>query len=316
MKSKNGAPAKRVAKYRDLARFVIEHHFSSRPARIKHKSAGLSNFVFEVTHKEGDFVVRISPEKARINAFIKEQWAERAARDEGVPTAEILETGFSIIPYPYMISRRVKGTEATFHPERGTIVREMGRYAAKINSIRTTGFGETFDWSNNQLSRSESLEDYLTNEYCYESKLETLERSGLCPRDSIVAVRRTFEELQTSKAKPSLTHGDLRPKNVIADDAGKITAIIDWEKATSNIAPHWELSLALHDLGVDEQQHFTEGYGLTSKRLAEISPYVKAFNILNYVLEIERATKAKDKLALDRLRVRFGGTFDLFTVCQ
>ena len=316
MRSKNGAPARQVAKYKELARYVIEHHFGSRPRRIKHKAAGLSNFVFDARHDEGDFIVRISPDKERINAFIKEHWAERAASKEGVPTAEILETGFSVIPFPYMVSRRVEGTEATFHPERFKIVREMGRYAAAINSIRTRGFGETFDWSNNQLSRNKTLGEYLTNEYRYEARLDTLDRSGLCPKNTVSAVRSRFDELKKARVRPVLNHGDLRLKNVIADDSGKITAVIDWEKATSNIAPHWEVSLALHDLGVDEQQHFIEGYGLSAKRLAEISPYVKAFNILNYTAEIDRAREARDKLALDRLRTRFAGTFDLFSLCN
>ena len=108
--------AGQVDKFRRLARFVIDHHFGSRPARIKYKSAGLSNYVFEAQHADGDFIVRISPDKSRLDAFIKEHWAERAARKAGVPTAEILETGVSIIPYPYVIARSVDGLESTDHP--------------------------------------------------------------------------------------------------------------------------------------------------------------------------------------------------------
>ena len=102
-------------------------------------------------------------------------------------------------------------------------------------------------------------------------------------------------------------------KNVIANQAGKIIAIIDWEKATSNIAPHWEFSVALHDVGVDEREQFVTGYGMTPKRLSEIAPFVKVFNLLNYTDKINEALAAKDKAALARFRMRLSGAFDLYS---
>lgn len=161
MITKNQSPAREVNKFKKLARHLIKHHLGTAARRIEHKSSGLTNFVFVVKHSAGDFVVRISPDAARINSFIKEQWAQKAAREAGVPVPEILEVGSEIIPHPYMISGTVSGEEATHHPKRLEILREMGRYAALINSIRTNGFGQTFDWSENQLSRNETFKDYL-----------------------------------------------------------------------------------------------------------------------------------------------------------
>ena len=312
--SEKNASARQVDKFRRLARFVIQHHFGTKPARIKYKSAGLSNFVFEANHAEGDFIVRISPDKGRLNAFIKEHWCEGVARRAGIPTAEILETGSSIIPLPYVIARSVAGSEGTNHPEREKIIQELGRLAAKINSIRTNGFGETFDWSNNELSRNSTLKEYLEGEFGYEARIETLEKNRMCGPSTIKSLKRTCREMMKLKLRPSLNHGDLRLKNAIADEKGKITAIIDWEEATSNIAPHWDLSIALHDLGVDGKQLFLEGYGITNKRLIEIAPFIKALNLLNYTDSINAAVAAKDNAALERLRMRFAGVFDLYSV--
>jgi len=314
--SRKNASAKQIEKFRKFARVVVEHHFGGRGGIIKHKSGGLSNFVFEVKRSEGTFIVRISPDQGQLNAFIKEHWCERAARKAGIPTAEILETGFAIIPFPYVIARSVAGTDAVDHPKRDQIIYELGRLAAKINSIRTHGFGETFDWSNNELSLNKTLKGYLENEYNYEKRIERLESSRLCPAETMKSLKRVCREMVKLRVRPSLNHGDLRLKNVIVDEEGKIKAIIDWDKATSNIAPHWELSLALHDLSSDLKQHFIEGYGLKPKRLAEITPYIKAFNLLNYVDAIDRATAAKDKPALARLGMRFAGIFDLYTITQ
>ena len=306
--------AKQIDKFRRHARFVIQHHFGNGSSRITYKAGGLSNYVFEVKRTEGDFIVRISPDKARLNAFVKEHWCERAAREAGVPTAEILETGFSVIPYPYVIARSVKGIDATEHPEQQKILRELGSLAAKINSIGTRGFGETFDWSNNELSRNETLKQYIDDEYRCDERIEVLERSRLCTPATIKALKRLCREMRTVKTRPTLNHGDLRLKNVLADEEGKIVAIIDWEKATSNIAPQWEFSIALHDLGIDDAQAFVQGYGLTPRKLADIAPVVKAFNILNYTDAINRAKEAKDKLALENLRLRFSGLFDLYSL--
>ena len=312
--SEKNASARQVDKFRQLARFVIQHHFGTKPARIKYKSAGLSNFVFEANHAEGDFIVRISPDKGRLNAFIKEQWCERAARRAGIPTAEILETGFSIIPFPYVIARSVEGNEGTNHPERERITYELGQLAAKINSIRTHGFGETFDWSNNELSRNGTLQEYLQGEYGYENRIAILEKNRMCKPATIKSLKSIFRTMLNLKMVPNLNHGDLRLKNAIADEKGKITAIIDWEESTSNIAPHWDLSIALHDLGVDGKQLFIDGYGIKPRRLAEAAPFIKALNLLNYTDSINAAVTGKDKAGLERLRTRFSGVFDLYSV--
>ncbi len=200
------------------------------------------------------------------------------------------------------------------HPERDKIVRDLGRYARKITSIRTRGFGETFDWSNNQLSRNKTLKEYLEGEYRYETRIEELERSGLCTPAKIKSLKSICRDMLKIKSRPVLNHGDLRLKNVIADESGKILAIIDWEKATSNLAPHWDLSIALHDLGIDQKQQFVEGYGVTPKRLADIAPFIKAFNLMTYTEAIRSATSAKDKPALSRLQMRLAGLFDLYSV--
>ena len=128
---------------------IIEHHFGQPPTRIVYKRSGLSNNVFVVNHVEGQFVVRISPEPEKTEAFRKELWATQKVREAGVPSPEVLAVG-NIGSEPYMITRRVTGSEASHHPRRAHIVHEMGQYAQIINSIRTTNFGANFDWTTNE----------------------------------------------------------------------------------------------------------------------------------------------------------------------
>lgn len=304
---------KQTREAREMARLVIEHHFGSKPRRVVHKASGLSNFVFAVKHTEGDFIVRISPEQARLNSFIKEQWTQTKVREIGVPTPEILEVGSEVISQPFMISRRVEGQEAIFHPERLKIIREMGRYAAMINTVKTENFGSTFDWSNNLLSRNDSWKDFLESELQFEDRLETLEKHKMIDRARAKKIREILAETWKSKIKPTLNHGDLRLKNVMVNEEGKITALLDWENSTSNLAPHWELSLALHDLTIDGKQAFLEGYGISEKKLREIMPAVKAINMINYAPEIKRLAHEKEKALLEHYRSRLAGALDFYS---
>jgi aminoglycoside phosphotransferase (APT) family kinase protein len=303
-----------VREARVMARRVITYHFGQKPRRIVHQASGLSNFVFLVNHAEGDFAIRISAAPAKINAYLKEQWAMARAREAGVPVPEVLEVGNEVIPYPYMVSRRVRGKEASSHPNRLQIVREMGRYTALINAIATTGFGSTFDWSNNQLSRNETWIEFLHKEFRLEARLELLEKHRMFPPRYYKTLHSILEGAAASAVKPALNHGDMRLKNVIVDENGQITALIDWEHSVSNLAPHWDWSLALHDLSIDEKQEFLDGYGLPETKITEMAPIVKALNLVNYAPEIERLAQAKDASRIEQYRTRFSGALDLYSL--
>jgi aminoglycoside phosphotransferase (APT) family kinase protein len=315
MRTEKSSSKSEINKYKLLARRVIAHHLGKPARRVEYKAAGLTNFVFAVKHAEGNFIVRIAPQPASIDKFRKEQWAQKAAAGAGVPVPEIFEVGLAEIGLPYIISAAAKGREAVHHENRFAVLGELGRYASIINSIRTRGFGETFDWSENKLSRNGSFQDYLENEFCYTQRLETLRKHKMLTRTQVSSIRKTFESAAgTIKTRPVLNHGDLRLKNVLVDNNGKIVAIIDWENSTSNIAPAWELSFALHDLGVDAKQYFIEGYGLSDRALNEASPLIKGFNILNYAPEVDGAAARKDRKMVDRIRQRFTGVLDLYTL--
>lgn len=304
-------PSREVNKFRDLARTVIKRHFGGA-RQIKYLSGGLTNFVFSFRAEDGDFVIRISPDPHRLNSFLKEQWASTAAKKEGVPVAEILEVGSEMIGHPYMVTRSIAGGDATHHPKRLEILNELGRLAARINSIRTRSFGQTFDWSENKLSKNKTFKEWLHEEYDAEGKLELLRKHKMLTPQRAKAIEKIFADAARSNGRPVLNHSDLRLKNVIADEDGKIQAVIDWEGCTSNIPPAWELSLALHDLGPDEMQAFLEGYEIKPKKLEESMPLVRAYNITNYATAVGEV--AKDKKLLEHYRLRLSGLLDLYSV--
>lgn len=300
-----------IRHYRNIAKRIVQQYFGKPASRIVYKPTGRTNFVFAVNHVEGQFVVRISPDGNRIKAFQKELRASNKAREAGVPTPEVLAVGADPDSEPYMITRRVTGIEASQNPKRLHIVQELGEYAAVINSIATDRFGTEFDWAET-ANQNGAWDSYLQNEFDYENRIQILSTNGILSEAQLRELDRIVADAKTKHLKPSLNHSDLRLKNVIVDEGGDIAAIIDWEDCLSTIAPEWELSIALHDLAIDEKQAFIDGYGLTVQQVKEMAPLIKAFNILNYSAAIESAIRTEDQKSLDQIKLRLAGSLDLY----
>jgi hygromycin-B 4-O-kinase len=295
-----------------MARRVLEHHVGTVPDRLVHQPSGETNVVFVAEHRDGDLVVRLGSAKGKLETYRKEQWACARARAAGVPTADILFVGDEAVPYAYMVSRRVAGTEATRHTERRSILRELGRYAAVIHSIPTRGFGHVFDWAGPDVPRHDSWRDFLEHELRLEEQLELLHRHGMLQASQLADLRTTLEAVRVDPTSTVLNHGDLRLKNVLVDAQGAVAAIIDWEHCTSSSAPAWDLSIALHDLSIDEKEALVEGYGLDHQALVELAPVMRALNIVNYAPYVALAEQAGDTDQLENFRIRLRGTLDLF----
>lgn len=299
---------------REMARAIVEHHFDAKPRRVVKLAGGITNAVYEVKHKEGDLVVRMSTEAPKIKNYLKEQWAMSEARKVGVPVPQVLEVGCEVVPLPYMVSLKSSGEEATHHPKRFKILKDMGRYTALIHTIPTSGFGHTFDWSHNQLSRCETWAEFLAKDLKVDERIAMLEKQKMLSRERVKRLRAIFVEIASWDKPPALNHGDMRLKNVIVDAEGHITAIIDWEFCVSSIAPYWDLTIALHDLSLDAMDCFLGGYGLSEAERREIAPALKAFNIIHYAPYIERSLAAGEDDKVEGFRTRLSGAFDLFSL--
>lgn len=304
----------------ETAKTIIKHHFGKVPKGVRELSGGLVNFIYDVEVDGDRFVVRIAEDQPKIQYFLKERWAAEKARALKVPAPEILEVSNEASEFPYMITRWIPGTNADRfpHPIRGDVIRELGRYAALINSIPTSGFGHVFDWSGNQLSRNETWKDYLEKEFLYEKRLSSLERHSMLTEDGMAKLRAAVKEVVAWDMKPRLCHGDLRLKNVLVDEKGKVSGILDWEFCTSNIAPYWDLCLSLDEFNLDERALFLEGYGMSHTEYRKIANSVKALNVLHFSEFVDVAFEEKNELKrkeiADAMRTRLRGAFDMYSL--
>ena len=297
-----------------MARKVVQHHFGKGSRKIEFKPAGKTNFVFDVQTKDGNYIVRIATSRTKIHHFIKEQWATHKALEAGVPVPEILEVGNEIIDLPYMLQQKIDGAEAIHHPDRLKILCKLGKYAKKIHSIPTEGFGSVFNWSKNKLSKKKTWTGFLEQEFKFGEGLKFLYDHDILNRKKVDRLAKEFERIKKWKISPVLNHCDLRLKNVLVNEAGEIKSIIDWENCSSNCAPYWDLSIALHDLSIDAKQSFLEGYELDFDEFNKKAYSLTAFNIINYIPALQGVLKSKKKNLLELYKLRLDGALDLFSL--
>jgi aminoglycoside phosphotransferase (APT) family kinase protein len=143
-------------------------------------------------------------------------------------------------------------------------------------------------------------------------RLKVLAKQKILSKAQTRRIAATLRAVGKLSRQPTLNHGDLRLKNVLVNEKGAITAIIDWDNCISSLSPFWDLSIALHDLSVDEKEVLLEGYGLKTGKLAELVPIWRALNVINYAPKIERLAEKKDSARLEQYRFRLSGGLDLY----
>jgi aminoglycoside phosphotransferase (APT) family kinase protein len=296
-----------------MARKIALHHLG-KATKLEFKVAGRTNFVFDTTTPSGKFIIRIAGAKDKFNDLKKEQWAIQQATNAGVPVPKIIDVGNEIIPYPYMIQKSIRGEEAMNHPARLEILKELGRYAKIIHSIPTNGFGHHFDWSDNKHAKKKTWIEYLQNELKVDEGLRFLGDHQFLTTRKLRRLIFIFKRIKQWTIAPSLNHGDLRLKNVIVNKAGKIKAILDWDNCNSNVAPYWDLSIALHDLSIDAKEKFLEGYEPDVESLRRNAYALTAFNLINYIPVLRNIISDDNTKVLDLYRLRLDGSLDVFSL--
>lgn len=300
-------------KGRRLVAEVAQRHFGEKPKKVAARGGGLTNAVYELKLAKGEFIVRTNDDATKIGDYLKEQWAMNAARAAGVPTPHVLEVGNFADGRPYMITEHVPGNDGRCAADRLALLETLGRHAKRLHTVRTRGFGPVFDWSGNRLSRHAGWANWLAAGFQVERRLDVLLRHRMIDRQQLARLRRVAATMVKWRKPAALQHGDLRLKNVLVDpEDGRLVAILDWETAISSPAPFWDLSLALHDLGIDEKEAFLAGYGVKRAALSAALPFIRFFNVLNYAHAIESAAAKKKTDRLEWFRVRLNGQLDLY----
>ena len=300
----------------DVVRTVVARHVAA-PTRVAPLSGGLSNHAFDVETDREQVVVRLADQPDKLEGYERERQAADRARAAGVPTQEVVAIGQEGA-WTYSIARRLAGDPAMDHPDRLSILEELGRIARAVHGIRTVGLGPRFTWDENGTGRTSAADGaawpaYLRHELRAYDRLHRLASLGMIERRQEESLLQTLAEVETWDGPSILNHGDLRLKNVVVSPEGHILGLIDWESSVSAVGPHWDLSIALHDLSIDAKQALLAGYGLSDDEIRQAAPIWRLFNVLNYVPTIDQLVDAGDTAELEKMRTRLSGALDLYS---
>jgi aminoglycoside phosphotransferase (APT) family kinase protein len=302
----------RVAEAEAIARRILRSHFGVAEAALTYNERGISNYVFEAAIPRGPVVLRIGPAERQKDRFTRERCVIEQVREAGVPVPEIIEQGEED-GWTYMAVHRMAGDPATDHPQRLKILSETARLAAaRIHRVRTAGFGPDFALEGKCGGGDVSWRGWLDDGLNAADRLHYLRHHRIVSQDQHREFAETLEAVRQWSGFPILNHGDLRLKNVLVDANADIVGLIDWEDCVSSAGPHWDISVALHDLNVDEKEAFLDGYGLNAAEIREFAPAWRLFNAINYVPHIERMLREADKAGLESVRNRFAGALELY----
>ncbi len=303
-----------AANAREVARAAATELLGRAPRRFARKGGGLTNWVYAAESNEGErFILRLAPE-ARHRDYLKERWAMEQAAKAGAPVPDIVSLerrdGHAV-----MIQHAVTGEDATHHPDRLALLKEMGRVTKLIHGIKTKGYGQDFDPEAKSFDGAKNWAEYVHDELRFEERLDLLNLHRMLSRSQAARLEGVLREIAGWDVKPVLNHGDMRLKNVMAaGEPARIVAVLDWEFCSSNVAPYWDLSLALHDLAIDAKHMFLTGYGLGDEEIREMADVLKAFNIINYAPFVAKAAEEGDEPMLEAYRIRFSGALDLYSL--
>jgi hygromycin-B 4-O-kinase len=297
------------ARLREAARAIFESCTGAPARRIRAQGGGLTNSVFLVDGIEGSFVIRMDPSIEKLAEYRKERWAIDHARRLDIPAPRVIAVGATPAGISWMLSRRVPGRPASERVDTQPVLRQLGQYVRKLHDTTLDRFGNARD----AATEGQSWGEFLQREFALATRLEQLQSLGFIDGAGALRVAEVVQRLGAGR-EPRLNHGDLRLKNVLVDEAGRISAIIDWEFALAAPAPEWDLALALHDLSVDEKDAFVDGYGLGHEELVSATPMLAALNMLHYAPFADAAARAGDADQLRRYRRRFAGAYDLYSL--
>jgi aminoglycoside phosphotransferase (APT) family kinase protein len=299
-----------------LVRKLVSELYTEDIESIQKVANAETNTVYYVKtfSKESNVIVRISQDQTKINDYLKEQWCIKTAKEVGVPVPEILEVSNRIVPYPYCVVKYKKGTPGNqWSGDRGAFYLEMGETLKKIHTIKTKGFGNTFDWSHNQLSKYNSWDDYLTLHYRINEVIKFLRATKLLKPSVTKRITEITADFRTWNFKPVLCHNDFLVKNILLNTSNHISTVLDWELAVSS-HKYRDLGKTIRNLlwrgDYELIPYLIKGYGMRPSEYERYKHYMLIFDLYAEVESefIPRFPKNVTKERVDEF-VSFWNTF-------
>jgi len=276
---------------------LVTRHVAADPKRIRiHRCpTGKFNTTYFIERGPRPLVLRIAPPDYRSRYLFYEY---RMMRQEpglhalirsstSVPISEILacDTSHGITDRDYLLMERLPGDALS---ERGNLslrtvtdlLHQVGRCLRQVHGITGDRFGYV-----GEHHPMEPQSDWASAfQIMWNQLLDDIEQCEGYPPDEATGMRRLLDRHLRDFDRPmpaSLLHMDVWAQNILADEHGNLTGLVDWDRAL------WgdpEIEFAVLDYCGISEPPFWEGYGVERDR----SPEAEVRRVFYLLYEIQK----------------------------
>lgn len=279
----------------DLREFVdpiISHHLGSdaRPRSISKIATGRFNTSYSLEADGRALVLRIAPDpEAEFLFYEKNMMAQEPAVHKivrertGIPVPEIVayDDSRALVPRDYLIMERLPGKPLTSaRVSYDKVLGQVGQFLRELHEITADQYGylgahcpmaPQDDWAAAFRIMWDKLIDDVSRVGWYDEEESRALRDLLCT---------AYEHFDRS-VPSSLLHMDIWHENILVDDAGQVTGILDWDRAL------WgdpEIEFAVLDYcGISEP-----AFWRTYERDRELSPAAQTRRLFYFLYELQK----------------------------
>jgi aminoglycoside phosphotransferase (APT) family kinase protein len=263
--------------------------------RVQRCPTGKFNETYFVGGGPAPLVLRIAPPEDRSRVLFYEHRMMRQEpglhallREQAdAPVPAILGCDFSHaeIDRDYLLMERLPGTPISDHPgltrhEMEDLLREVGRCLRQVHALTGDRYGYV-----GEHRPMEPQGDWASAfVVMWHKLLDDVEGCGGYSEDEATGMRRLLDRHRCVFDRPvpaSLLHMDVWAQNLLADDHGRLTGLIDWDRAC------WgdpEIEFAVLDYCGISEPPFWEGYG--SGR--DTSPEAEVRRVFYLLYEVQK----------------------------
>jgi len=278
----------------DQVRDLVRAHLETGGAElsVRRIPTGKFNESFRVSWTAGDKrrerVVRIAPPTPEVPAGERpgavgflfyeykmmrgEPGVHRLLRERTavpVPEIEVSDESLDLISRPFLIMETLPGRPLTEAPLAGRAVNEVfhqiGCHLAEVHAIH----GEAHGYSGPHR-RMEPQRDWLSAfRMMWDFLVADIEAAGFYSKDEGAAMRGLLDKNLGAfdrEVPPSLLHMDVWHQNILVDDNGKVTGLLDWDR---HLWGDPEIEFAVLDYCGVSEPAFWAGYGREREESAE-----------------------------------------------
>ncbi|MGB0387798.1 MAG: phosphotransferase family protein [Ardenticatenaceae bacterium] len=254
----------------DILISLIHHHRPDlgAPIEVEPIATGKFNRSFWVRAAGEEMVLRVAPPRDAVFVFYERDMMrqepglhERLRAETSAPVPEILvfDASHRLLERDFMLMARLPGRPLSEmrHVDNDTVLRQVGQYLAEVHRLQATQHGY-LGAHQPMVPQSRWVEAFAI---MWNKLIDDVVGVGHYDAQESRFLRHLLEQHLPLFDRPvaaSLLHMDIWAQNILVDDTGRVTGLIDWDRAL------WgdpEIEFAVLDYCGISEPAFWEGYG-------------------------------------------------------